>query len=202
MSVQRVLARAQIQPGATHLKVRSADGFFEFVSLDVIHADPRVMLAYAWDDVPLLGEHGFPLRIYIPDVYGMKQPKWIDEIEVVNRWEPGYWVARGWDKDGRMHATAVIDTVRAGSAGGIAHAGARGISGVEVSVDAGPWTSARLRDPISETTWVIWRADFAAGEGSHTISARCYDGRGEMQPPPFHTLTENVAGKIDRRWNR
>ena len=102
------------------------------------------MLTYAWDGVPLPMEHGFPLRIYIPDLYGMKQPKWIESIEATDRWEPGYWVVRGWDQVARMKATSVIDTVAANMPvmdasgrtlvpiGGIAHAGARGISKVEL----------------------------------------------------------------------
>ena len=120
------------------------------------------MLAYAWDGVPLPVGHGFPLRIYIPDVYGMKQPKWIESIEATDHWEPGYWVVRGWDKVARMKATSVIDTVGMNMKiiyadrgtlvpiGGIAHAGARGISKVEVRVDDGPWQQAALRTPLSE----------------------------------------------------
>ena len=163
VSLQRLLRRVQLKPGATHLKITSADGFFEVVALETIKNDPRVMLTYAWDGVPLLMEHGFPLRIYIPDVYGMKQPKWIEPIDVVDRWEPGYWVARGWDREGRMQATSVVDAINTtgngASVGGIAHAGARGISKVEVRVDDGEWRGARLREPLSDTTWVIWRAD-------------------------------------------
>jgi hypothetical protein len=150
------------------------------------------MLAYAWDGVPLLAEHGFPLRIYIPDVYGMKQPKWIESIEAVNHWEPGYWVQRGWDKAARMAATSVIDTVQGTNAGGIAHAGARGISRVEVRVDGGPWTAASLRDPLSETTWVVWRAELPAARGSQSVAVRCVDGAGDMQLPPFHTVTRSL----------
>ena len=59
----------KLRPGATHLKIRSADRFFETLSLDAIKADERIMLTYAWDGVPLKREHGFPLRIYIPDIY-------------------------------------------------------------------------------------------------------------------------------------
>lgn len=77
------------------------------VSLDAIKADPRIMLACSWDGVPLKQEHGFPLRIYIPDVHGMKQPKWIESIEAIDHWEPGYWVERGWEKVAQMHATSV-----------------------------------------------------------------------------------------------
>src|SRR5919204_1876061 len=103
-----------------------------------IRRDERVMLVHAWDGVPLPIEHGFPLRIYIPNIYGMKQPKWIQSIEAVEHSEPGYWVARGWDRDAVMRATSVIDTVRIGppkkdggrmvSVGGIAHAGVRRIA--------------------------------------------------------------------------
>ena len=77
----------------------------------------------------------------------MKQPKWIESIEVTDDWEPGFWVDRGWNKDAGMKATSVIDTVavdmtiinadrrRLVPIGGIAHAGARGISKVELQVD-------------------------------------------------------------------
>ncbi|MDR7422763.1 MAG: molybdopterin-dependent oxidoreductase [Armatimonadota bacterium] len=200
LSLRRLLPRLRLRPEATHLRVRAADGFFEIVALDLIRDDERVMLAYAWDGVPLLPQHGFPLRIYIPDRYGMKQPKWITAIEAIGAWEPGYWVMRGWDREARMRATSVIDTVAVHAAttdgsgrrlvpiGGIAHAGARGISRVEVQVDGGPWQPARLRDPLSGTTWVIWRYDWPFTPGTHTLAVRCTDGEGlgqivEPAPP-------------------
>jgi DMSO/TMAO reductase YedYZ molybdopterin-dependent catalytic subunit len=199
VSMQRLLRRVRLRPGATHLRIASADGFFEVVSLETIENDPRVMLTYAWDGVPLLMEHGFPLRIYIPDVYGMKQPKWIEAIDVIDRWEPGYWIVRGWDREGRMKATSVVDAVdtgtsapdasgqRVASVGGIAHAGARRISKVEVRVDDGEWRDARLRDPLSGTTWVIWRADLPLKTGDHMVTVRSYEGDGRSQFGPFHS---------------
>jgi hypothetical protein len=92
--------------------------------------------------------------IYIPDRYGMKQPKWIVKAELIEKDEPGYWVARGWDKTAQMKATSVIDTVAVESSsekdghrlvpiGGIAHAGARGISRVEIQIDDGGWFRQR-----------------------------------------------------------
>jgi DMSO/TMAO reductase YedYZ molybdopterin-dependent catalytic subunit len=66
------------------LKIRSADQFFEVVSLDAIKANPRIMLTFSWDGGPLKREHGYPLRIYIPDIYGMKQPKWIESIKATD----------------------------------------------------------------------------------------------------------------------
>jgi len=193
VSLQRLLPDLRLKPGATHLKLRSADQFFEVVSLDAIKGDPRIMLTYAWDGVPLSREHGFPLRIYIPDVHGMKQPKWIESIEALDHWEPGYWLKRGWNNVAQMHATSVIDTVAVDMTvigadhrklvpiGGIAHAGARGISKVEVQVDGGPWERADLRTPLSQLSWVIWRYDWPYQPGRHTFTVRCYEGNGTPQ---------------------
>jgi hypothetical protein len=193
-----------VASSAGYLKITSADGFYEVLSLDVIEQDPRVMLAFAWDGVPLAVEHGFPLRVYIPNVYGMKQPKWIQAIDAIERWEPGYWVSRGWDRDGVMKITSVVDTVAvsarstdgSGQAlvpiGGIAHAGARGISKVEVRVDEGEWRPALLREPLSATTWVVWRLDLPLQHGEHVVTVRCYDGVGRPQIAGFHTRRATV----------
>jgi DMSO/TMAO reductase YedYZ molybdopterin-dependent catalytic subunit len=193
VSLKSFLRDLDLKPGATHLKIHSVDGFWETVALDLVMADERVMLTYAWDGLPLHDDHGFPLRIYIPDVHGMKQPKWIESIEVMDHWEPGYWVVRGWDKVARMKATSVIDTIAVDMTiisadnqklvpiGGIAHAGARGISKVEVQVDEGPWHEAAIRTPLSQTTWVIWRYDWLFQQGKHTFTVRCYDGSNTPQ---------------------
>jgi hypothetical protein len=190
--MKRILADAGLKPEATHLKISSFDGFFEIVALDVIEADERVMLTYEWDGVPLPDIHGYPLRIYIPDRYGMKQPKWIEKMEVTGEWEEGYWVRRGWSKEALVRTTSVIDTVAVNDVveangqslipiGGIAYSGAKGISKVEVKVDDGEWQPAQLRTPLSETTWVIWRYDWAMVEGQHTFSVRAYDNSGTLQ---------------------
>jgi hypothetical protein len=193
VSLQRLLPEFGLKAEATHLKIFSADGFYEVVPLEIVRSDERVMLVYAWDGVPLPAEHGFPLRIYVPDVYGMKQPKWIESIEATDHWEPGYWVVRGWDKVAQMKATSVIDTVTADATmsgvngqtlvpvGGIAHAGARGISKVELQVDDGPWRQAELRTPLSDLTWVIWRYNWPFESGEHVFTVRCWDGAATPQ---------------------
>lgn len=190
--VQDVLADAGVQEGARYLHIMSGDGFYETVDLDLIAADERIMFCYAWDGNPLPADHGYPLRIWIPDRYGMKQPKWITAIEVTDEYRDGYWVERNWDKVARVKATSVIDTVavdhvgeRAGQqvvpVGGIAYAGARGISRVEVRVDGGTWQPAQLRAPLSETTWVIWRYEWPFTPGAHTFEVRCAEGDGTPQ---------------------
>lgn len=186
VSLKRLVADFRLKQGASHLKIHGADGFYETVSLERIMSDDRVMLAYAWDGIPLLPEHGFPLRVYIPNLYGMKQPKWIESIEVIDQWEPGYWVVRGWDREARMKAVSVIDVVESGKeknvlAGGIAHAGSRGISRVELRVDDGPWREAKLRTPLSGLTWVIWRCSLPFLPGNHIYTVRCFEGDGTPQ---------------------
>jgi DMSO/TMAO reductase YedYZ molybdopterin-dependent catalytic subunit len=211
VSMQRLLPDLRLKPDATHLKIRSADQFFEVVSLDAIRADPRIMLAYLWDGVPLTREHGFPLRIYIPDIHGMKQPKWIDSIEATDHWEQGYWVQRGWNDVAQMHATSIIDTVAVDMTiigadrrklvpiGGIAHAGARGISNVEVQVDDSPWQRAQLRTPLSQLTWVIWKYDWPFQPGKHTFTVRCYDGNGTLQIATPSPAAPGGATGLDSR---
>jgi DMSO/TMAO reductase YedYZ molybdopterin-dependent catalytic subunit len=191
VSLRSLLDEWMVKPNATHLRIQSADGYSEVVALDLIRRDERVMLVHAWDGVPLPVEHGFPLRIFIPNVYGMKQPKWIQSIEAIDHAEPGYWVTRGWDRDAVMKATSVIDTVRVGqpatsgermvAAGGIAHAGVRGISRVQVQAGQGEWHDAQLRKPLSPMTWTVWRVEFPLAPGSHVLTVRCVDGEGVAQ---------------------
>jgi DMSO/TMAO reductase YedYZ molybdopterin-dependent catalytic subunit len=190
--MKTLLAEWGVKPEATHIKITSFDGFDEIVDIATIMADERVMLTYNWDGIALLPKHGFPLRIYIPDHYGMKQPKWIEQMEFTDAWEEGYWVRRGWSRDAFVKTTSVIDTVavddlveqdgqRLIPIGGIAYAGAKGISGVEVQIDGGEWLPAQLRSPLSDTTWVIWRLDWPFQEGEHSFTVRTYEADGTPQ---------------------
>jgi DMSO/TMAO reductase YedYZ molybdopterin-dependent catalytic subunit len=192
VSLQTILDEARLQPNAAYLHIKAADGFDEVLDIASVRQDERIMLAYAWDDLPLSPAHGFPLRIYIPGLYGMKQPKWITSIEAISEWREGYWVRRGWDEVARVNTTTVIDTIAVSDLieeggvklvpiGGIAYSGKRGIAKVEVKVDEGEWVEARLRAPISDTTWVIWRYDWPFTEGQHTFAVRAVDGDGTRQ---------------------
>ena len=210
VSLQKILADAQVQEGARHLVITSGDGFHETVDLDLIASDERIMLAYAWDGNPIPFDHGFPLRIWLPDRYGMKQPKWITGMEVTADYRPGYWVVRDWDEVAQVKATSVIDTVAVDNiverdgqmlvpVGGIAFSGARGISKVEVQVDSGPWEEAELRTPLSETTWVIWRYDWPFQPGKHTFAVRCAEADGTPQIEEVRGNRPSGATGIHRR---
>ncbi|MBZ0299254.1 MAG: molybdopterin-dependent oxidoreductase [Anaerolineae bacterium] len=211
VSMQEVLKKVDLPENTTHLLITSADGFYETVSLEEINGNPWVMLAYDWGGEPLPVRNGFPLRIHIPDHYGMKQPKWIMKIEALDYDLDGYWVERTWDKQAFVRATSVIDTVATENVitdgdqklipvGGIAWAGARGISKIEVSVDDGDWTEAELRERLSDESWVIWRYNWQFDAGSHKFAVRCYDGMGKMQvtdPAPEHPSGATGIHSVD-----
>lgn len=178
-----------LQPEARSLVVEAEDGFHETVIMEDI-LDPRTLLVYGMNGQTLPVDHGFPLRIYIPDRYGMKQPKWITRITAVDSQPEGYWVRRGWSLEARPQIVSVIDTVATDEPtadglipiGGIAWAGERGISKVELQFNDGDWLEATLRTPpLSPLTWFQWRYDWEATPGSYDIRVRATDGTGQLQ---------------------
>lgn len=202
-----VLAEIDIPASATHLRITSADGFDEFVSLDAVRGDERILLCYDWAGQPLTQKHGFPLRVFIPDVYGMKQPKWITGMEFTDGDSGGYWVRRGWDSVARVNTTSVIDTVAVSSiyngadgvdyvpVGGIAWSGNRGISRVTVRFDGGEAQDAVLDAPLSEHTWVLWRIDLPVVEGRHSLQVQAFEGDGSAQVGiPADTFPSGATG--------
>lgn len=205
-----VLEDLQLTPEAGALVLEAEDGFYETVIAEDMF-DERTLLVYGMNGETLPVEHGFPLRIYIPNRYGMKQPKWIVRMEAVEAWVPGYWVERGWSREARPQIVSVIDTIATDAAedgriplGGIAWAGDRGIQSVEVQVDDGPWQEAELRTPpISSLTWVQWRFEWPSEQGRHTFTVRATDGTGTLQtaeindPHPdgatgYHSRSETI----------
>ena len=110
-------------------------------------------------------------------------------MEAIDEKGPGYWVERGWSAEAIARTTSVFDDVSVNNIennslplGGIAWAGARGISKVEVQIDQGEWMQAEMRiPPLSPLTWVQWRFDWPVSQGQHMARVRTYDGEGELQ---------------------
>ncbi len=191
-----------LQSGANYLYLQSADGFYETVPMaDMMN--PETLLVYGMDGMSLPRKHGYPLRIYIPNRYGMKQPKWIERIEATADDKGGYWTDRGWSKQAIPNTTSVIDVVAKDLAhdgfvpiGGIAWAGGRGIQSVEVQVDGGAWTQVALRTPpLGPLTWVQWRYEWPSISGKHTFTVRATDGTGQLQTSQRRgTLPDGATG--------
>lgn len=213
--LKEVLEEAGLRRGVAEIAMEAEDGFYESMPLEEA-MDERTLLVYEMNGEPLPEEHGYPLRVFIPNHYGMKQPKWITKIEAIDHEGAGYWVDRGWSEEAIPKTTSVVDSVAVGEqasesriipVGGLAYAGARGISKVEVQVDDGPWEAAELRTPpLSPLTWVQWRYQWQSELGRHTFRVRAYDGKGDLQateptePHPdgasgIHSVTESVRGQ-------
>jgi DMSO/TMAO reductase YedYZ molybdopterin-dependent catalytic subunit len=195
-----VLKELGLRPEAQELRIGAADGFYESVAMEDL-MDPRTLLVYGMNGETLPIKHGFPLRVYIPNRYGMKQPKWITRIEAIDHEGPGYWVDRGWSPEARPQIVSVIDTIVQDEAvenkipiGGIAWAGDRGIQKVELQVDDGEWIETTLRTPpLSPLTWVQWRYDWPAVPGEHVFRVRATDGGGVLQTEDRQRVRPNGA---------
>ena len=186
-----VLAAAGSRSGAMDVVFKGADGYTDSIPLEIA-LDPSVILAVAQNGEPLTREHGFPCRVRVPRIYGMKNVKWLQAIEVVETDYKGYWMKRGWSDSAVIKTQSRIDV--AGDDGtaavgtetwiaGIAWAGDRGIDGVEVSVDGGDsWEPAQLKDPLSELSWRLWAYRWTPDRaGSTKVMCRATDGAGEVQ---------------------
>ena len=186
-----LLERAGVQEGATQLVGRSVDGFtagFPTVTaLDVTES----MVAVAMNGEPLPAEHGFPARLVVPGLYGyVSATKWLSAIELTG-WDDvqGYWIPRGWAKEGPVKTQSRIDVPRPGAGvpagvvpvAGVAWAPTRGIERVEVRIDDGPWQEAELAAPLDVDCWRQWVFRWDANPGEHVISVRATDGVGEVQ---------------------
>ena len=147
------------------LILRAEDGYYENIPLRKAR-HPGAMLATKMNGQPLTLNHGFPLRLLIPGLYGIKQMKWIREIEVANHSPKGYWNKKGWSKQAKVKIISRIDLpennqtlfTRQTVIRGIAFAGDRGIQYVQVSINGEKtWSLAELEKPLSPYSWVFWK---------------------------------------------
>jgi len=183
-----LLQRAGVKPGAGEVVFRCADGYTSALTLAQARS-PDVLLAIAQDGRPLLPVHGFPCRLRVPALYGMKNPKWLERIELRRTPFVAYWVQRGWSDRAVVRTMARIDVSPDARVGqptwiaGVAWAGDRGVSAVEVSLDAGrSWRRARLQTPLSPLGWTQWAYRFVPGRpGVQSVQCRATDGFGRVQ---------------------
>jgi DMSO/TMAO reductase YedYZ molybdopterin-dependent catalytic subunit len=202
------------QAQASWVSFHARDGYTESLPLSMVRGHPEILVAYDLDGAPLPTAHGYPARILIPGHYGMKGPKWLDAINLTNQEVRGYWEQQGWDHNATVKTTSRIDAPHDGDivklgtieVGGVAFAGLRGIRKVEYSTDGGgTWLEAPFESPLSNLTWVIWRATWTPGsEGAYRLAVRATDGSGNLQSsdsrPSFpdgssgyHTVQVNVS---------
>lgn len=209
-----LLQSAGLKPNVARVTFRSADGYTESLPLDDA-VRPEILIAYEMNGEPLPSDHGFPARVLIPDRYGMKGPKWLEEIGTTGDKDyRGYWEERGWDDRAEVKTTSqalvpadgTVVPVEAAVIGGIAFSGAKGIAQVEVSADGGKtWRKATLKPALSPYTWVLWTAEWKPpAPGRYKLTVRAEDASGIPQisaphdPAPsgatgYHTITVQVT---------
>lgn len=212
--VRNLLAMAKPKAGADMVLSRSSDGFTAGTPLEALTDDRNALIAVGMNGQPLPFEHGFPVRLVVPGLYGyVSATKWVTELKVTRfAADEGYWTPRGWSAKGPIKTASRIDVPRSGrsvAAGTVAIAGVawaqhRGIRKVEVQVDDNPWQEATLAAEPTVDAWRQWVLPWAATPGRHQIRVRATDATGETQteaeapPPPdgatgWHTIDVTVT---------
>ncbi|MFC5788535.1 oxidoreductase [Agromyces tardus] len=205
--IRELLARAAPTSDADMVLSRSVDGFTASTPLPVLQDDRNAILAVGMNGDPLPVEHGFPVRMVVPGLYGyVSATKWVVDLEVT-RFDRAraYWSDRGWSERGPIKLSSRIDVPRQGqsvAAGTVTVAGVAwhqhtGIAGVEVQVDDGDWRAATLATAISIDTWVQWRYDWDAAPGSHTLRVRAIGADGEVQTADVAPVAPDGATGLD-----
>jgi DMSO/TMAO reductase YedYZ molybdopterin-dependent catalytic subunit len=190
--VAMLLERARVRDGTRNVIFRSTDGYSSALPLDVA-TDPRTLVAFGMNGKTLPREHGFPARLLIPGRYGMKNVKWLERISATSGEYQGFWEQRGWSDEALVYTMSRIDVPaphevlqagRSTTIGGIAYAGARGISKVEASTDGGrTWRTAQLGRRFSAITWRRWAIEWTPEAGFQRLVVRAYDDAGTPQIP-------------------
>jgi DMSO/TMAO reductase YedYZ molybdopterin-dependent catalytic subunit len=207
-----LLAEAGPAANADAVLATSKDGWTSGTPLTALTDDRQSLLAYEMNGQPLPIEHGFPVRVVVPGLYGyVSATKWVVDMEVsrFDRFD-AYWTTRGWSEQGPIKIESRIDRPRSkASAGNVTVAGVAwhqhvGISAVEVRVDGGPWQRATLAADGSIDTWRQWHWVWNAPRGNHVLQVRAIDAAGipqtedEASPVPngatgLHTVNITVT---------
>ncbi|GAA2572997.1 sulfite oxidase [Winogradskya consettensis] len=190
-ALKDLLDEADPLPDADQAVARSVDGWTCGSPTAVLRDGRDALLAIGMNGQPLPVEHGFPVRMVVPGLYGyVSACKWVTEIELTRFTDfDAYWVPRGWSALGPIKTESRIDTPKDGAkrpAGqvmiaGVAWAQHRGISKVEVQVDDNAWEAATLAPAVSADTWVQWSYAWQGTKGDHRIQVRATDAEGQTQ---------------------
>jgi DMSO/TMAO reductase YedYZ molybdopterin-dependent catalytic subunit len=151
----------------------------------------EALLALGMNGEPLPAEHGFPVRMVVPGLYGyVSATKWLVDLELSTfaAFDP-YWAQRGWAKKAPIKTESRIDRPKQSAAvprgkvvvAGVAWAQHTGVEQVEVRVDGGAWQQAQLSTEVNLDTWRMWRTEFDLTPGGHTVECRATDRSGYTQ---------------------
>jgi DMSO/TMAO reductase YedYZ molybdopterin-dependent catalytic subunit len=203
--IKALLDEADPLPGADQVVQRSVDGWTCGTPTALLRDGRDALLTVGMNGKPLPIEHGFPVRMVVPGLYGyVSACKWITEIELTTFAEfKAYWVPRGWSALGPIKIQSRIDSPADGAekpagtvtVAGVAWAQHTGISKVEVQVDGEPWQQATLAATVSSDTWRQWSWQWPATSGRHAVRVRATDTNGQTQTStPAPTAPDGAQG--------
>jgi DMSO/TMAO reductase YedYZ molybdopterin-dependent catalytic subunit len=188
-----LLDRAGVGSRADQILSTDVDGFTISTPLDLATDGRDAMVAVGMNGEALPREHGFPVRLVIPGLYGfISATKWLTRLTLTTYADQdAYWTERDWATDAPIKISSRIDTpksfeeIGAGDTfvGGVAWAQHRGIDSVEVQVDGGPWQPAELGPSAGDDYWRQWYLPWTAESGEHDLVVRATTRDGEVQTP-------------------
>lgn len=189
--ISDLLAEAGVSAEADAVLSTSDDGWTCGTPLGPLTDDRNALLAIAMNGEPLTPEHGFPVRMVVPGLYGyVSATKWVVDLEVTRFADfEAFWTGNGWSEEGPVKTQSRIDvpmggtTVKTGEVAiaGLAWAQHTGITKVEVRVDEGAWQEAKLGSDPTTDSWRQWSYVWAATTGDHQIQVRATDASGYAQ---------------------
>ena len=198
-----LLAEAGVRAGADAVKQTSADGWTCGTPIEALTDDRNAMLAIAMNGEPLPVEHGFPVRMIVPGLYGfVSATKWLVDLEVTTYDDfSAYWTERGWSAKGPVKTQSRVEVprdgadVKAGSVrvGGHAWAQHTGIEKVEYRLDGNAWREAELGSVPGNDTWVQWSGTVEVERGRHSIAVRATDRSSYTQTAARADVVPNGA---------
>ncbi|MDT0267480.1 molybdopterin-dependent oxidoreductase [Streptomyces sp. DSM 44915] len=192
---------------ADQLVARSVDGMTLGTPLAAVLDGRDALLAVGMNGEPLPFDHGYPVRMVVPGLYGyVSACKWLTELELTTfgAFDP-YWVRRGWAAEAPIKTQSRIDTPRAVdrpragrpvAVAGVAWAQSTGIDRVEVRIDEGAWEEAELAGEDSVDTWRQWYWSWTPTAGTHRVEVRATDRNGETQTADrVGTVPDGATGR-------
>jgi DMSO/TMAO reductase YedYZ molybdopterin-dependent catalytic subunit len=206
--VRDLLAQAGVHPDADAVLQTSKDGWTCGTPVAALtDPDRNAMLAVAMNGAPLPVEHGFPVRMVVPGLYGyVSATKWVVDLEVTtfDRFS-AFWTDRGWSERGPVKTQSRIDVPRNGAnvkagrvrVGGSVWAQHTGIKKVEYQIDGADWREAELGRVPGADTWVQWAGTVDVKPGGHRLVVRATDLSGYTQTSVRTDVVPNGASGWD-----
>jgi DMSO/TMAO reductase YedYZ molybdopterin-dependent catalytic subunit len=213
--LRHLIENAGPKDGVTKVVLRAVDSYDDTIPLAKA-LESTTLVVYEMNGSRLPFVHGYPVRLIVPGLFGEKSVKWVTRIELVAQDVKGFYEKQGWGPDftipihSRFDGPDLSRPISPGTSvplKGVAFAGDRGISRVEISFDDGNnWREAKLSMPGTRLTWAFWNHDWLPEkECEYKLAVRATDGNGALQikeerwtaphgATGYHKVTARVVG--------